>query len=254
MIVQYASDLHLEFSQNSKFLQANPLPVKGKILLLAGDISYIGDKRLHKNPFWDWAADNFEQTYIVPGNHEYYGGYELADTLNSFTEDIRANVSYRNNQSLMIGDTELFFTTLWSPVPPDKIWGVEMGMADCQRIIYNGKKFSAANYTGIHARCLLYLQDAIQQSKATKKTVVSHHVPTELCNWEKYKNSPLNTAFVVELHDFIYDNPIDVWLYGHSHANMPEIDINGTRMLCNQLGYVHHGEHASFNPNAYFEI
>ena len=58
MKIQYASDLHLEFSQNSKYLKENRLSVKGDILLLAGDISYIGDRRLNKNPFWDWAADN----------------------------------------------------------------------------------------------------------------------------------------------------------------------------------------------------
>jgi hypothetical protein len=64
----------------------------------------------------------------------------------------------------------------------------------------------------------------------------------------------LNRAFVVELHDFIFDNEIDFWLYGHSHANVNEVDINGTKMLCNQLGYVHHGEHASFNPEVFFEV
>jgi len=27
-----------------------------------------------------------------------------------------------------------------------------------------------------------------------------------------------------------------------------------TIMLCNQLGYVHHEEHITFNPQAYFEM
>lgn len=56
MKIQYASDLHLEFSQNSKYLKENRLSVKGDILLLAGDISYIGDRRLNKNPFWDCVS------------------------------------------------------------------------------------------------------------------------------------------------------------------------------------------------------
>ena len=70
--------------------------------------------------------------------------------------------------------------------------------------------------------------------------MVSHHVPTALCMAEEFKNSRINGAFVAELHDFIYDNRIDYWIYGHSHRNVPEIGINGTKMLCNQLGYVHH--------------
>lgn len=38
MIIQYASDLHLEFSQNRDFVKANPISTQADILLLAGDI------------------------------------------------------------------------------------------------------------------------------------------------------------------------------------------------------------------------
>jgi hypothetical protein len=45
MKIQYASDLHLEFSDNYSYLKCNPLKPVGDILVLAGDIGYLNDHR-----------------------------------------------------------------------------------------------------------------------------------------------------------------------------------------------------------------
>ena len=78
MRIQYASDLHLEFEENTNFLMTNPLKVTGEILILAGDIHVIGTENWIENPFWDWASKNYKQVIVTYGNHEYYNSCDLS--------------------------------------------------------------------------------------------------------------------------------------------------------------------------------
>ena len=115
MIIQYASDLHLEFSENRGLLeQGGGIVPAGDVLVLAGDVSYLGDPKMMMLPFFDWCAEHYRQTFIVPGNHEFYHGYDIAKTMVEFEYGYRENVRYLNNTSIVLADVELFFTTLWT--------------------------------------------------------------------------------------------------------------------------------------------
>ena len=47
---------------------------------------------------------------------------------------------------------------------------------------------------------------------------------------------------------------IDYWIYGHSHTNI-DAEIEGTKIMSNQLGYIAHGEQNNgFRNNKYISI
>lgn len=87
---------------------------------------------------------------LISGNHEYYSGYDLADTLNDYEYYLRDNVRYVNNKSVCLRDMEIFFSTLWSPIKEEEILSVQMGLTDCHRIIYKGRHFTSQDYKEVH--------------------------------------------------------------------------------------------------------
>ena len=201
------------------------------------------------NEFFDWLADNYEQVYIVPGNHEYYHGYELRDTLTNFELMVRDNVRYLNNKSVIIGDTELFFTALWSKVPNAYIADIENGMMDTRLICYKNSLLFAGEFNELHRICAGWLKDAVESSTARHKVVITHHCPTFTPSFNGYPGSRLNCGFLVDMDDFIAGHDIDAWIYGHTHYNGGSgTVIGGTPLFTNQMGYVEQGEAKGFDP------
>jgi predicted phosphohydrolase len=245
MKIQYCSDLHLEFPENKEFLKLNPLQPKADILLLGGDILPFYRMNKH-NDFFDYVSDNFEFTYWIPGNHEYYH-FDLAKKTGTLNEKIRSNVFLVNNISVEHDDINLIFSTLWTNIRPAYELQIERRLNDFHYIKYNNNRFSTIQYNHLYQESFDFLQHAQHRYNKPKTIVLTHHVPTFLNYPEKYKGDALNDAFAVELFDFIERSNIDYWIYGHHHANIPEYSIGKTKMLTNQLGYVKYGEHKYFD-------
>lgn len=252
MVIQYASDLHLEFTQNREFMKATPLQPKGDVLLLAGDIVPFAVMNKHTD-FFKYVSDHFKTTYWIPGNHEYYY-YDAAKKCGTINEKIRDNVFLVNNTSVKHENIQFIFSTLWSKIRPEHQWEVEKGMSDFQVIKYNGYRFSSEHFNQLHEESLLFIQQELKQNNTEKSVIVSHHVPTFLNYPEQYKGDALNDAFAVELFDMIENSNINYWIYGHHHQNTPDFKIGNTQMLTNQLGYVQYNEHSLFNTNKTIEL
>ena len=253
MKIQYASDLHLEFHDNSRFLRDHPLVPAGDILILAGDIGYLNDDNYSKHPFWNWVSDNFSQTYVIIGNHELYKYTDLAKIPNGLVLPVRSNINLYYNDVVHMGETEIIFSTLWARISEKDAYHTERGVTDFHRILYNNKLLTWEKFNEEHDKCFAFIKENVVSSKAKQIIVVSHHVPSFQLSSPDFAGSPINGAFTVELEEYIKASLISYWIYGHSHRNIDK-QIGNTQCVSNQLGYVFHNEHLTFNPAKIIEM
>lgn len=253
MRIQYCSDLHLEFSENWRWLQQKPLLSQAEILLIAGDTYYLGEN-FAQHPFFDIVSEAFEQVFLIPGNHEFYRGFDINLCLQESVKlEIRPNVHLVNNIALTIEDVEFIFTTLWSKIVhhPGPIMN---SLNDFHLIYLNDRKLSLNGYNSLFEYAYTFLQKTLGEKKRAHRIVVTHHLPSELCNVKEFHGSQLNEAFCVELTNFIETTDVDYWIYAHSHRNKKSFQIGNTTMLTNQLGYVRYAENYNFNREAVLHL
>src|SRR5262249_36911981 len=148
----------------------------------------------------------------------------------------------------------LVLSTLWSRISPYNEWEIQRSIADFSAIKYRGGKFTAQRFSLLHEESLVFLKNAVQAGGVEPIVVVTHHVPSLMNYPQIYTESALTDAFAVELFDFIMDTGPVYWLYGHHHVNTPDFNIGKTRMVTNQLGYVHYNEHGLFKRGAVIEV
>lgn len=252
MSIQYCSDLHLEFDNNSKHLNKYPLIPSAEILLLGGDIVPFAQMN-HFAAFFDWVSENFRAAYWIPGNHEYYHS-DINERSGTLNETIRNNVFLVNNVTIDLGVTDLICSTLWSHIDTVNEWQIRRAMSDFHVIADGGGKLTIDRFNQLHAESVQFVQKALAASKNQRKVVLTHHVPTFINYPPKYKNDVLNEAFATELHDLIQTMAPDCWIFGHTHYNTPAFKIGNTQILTNQFGYVKYGEHNTFVRDRVIEL
>jgi len=252
MILQYASDLHLEFPENYDYLMRSRIQPQGDIMILAGDI--VTFSQLQKRmDFFNYLSDNFEQVYWLPGNHEYYYG-DISRCQGSVSEKIKDNISLVNNVKISVADSDLIFSTMWSNISLQNERQIRDCISDFYVIRNHGNIFTPVDFTSLHKQSVAFIEDELSRQTRQNKIVVTHHVPTLFNYPVRFLGSTLNEAFAVELSEMIEKYKPAYWVYGHHHENVPAFKINQTTMLTNQLGYVRKKEHAGYSACKIFEI
>ena len=256
MKIQFASDLHLEFFDNSKYLKYNPLKPVGDILVLAGDIDCLNRDYFFNNSFWDYVSDNFKEVIVVAGNHEFYKSYDLANIRDGKICSVRKNVNYYYNSLLNIGDVRLIVSPLWSYIPVEQANIVKNGVSDFHRISYNGSMLTVDKFNHEHELCLNFIKNSVTESakyQTSSIVVATHHVPSFELSSTDHAGSRISGAFTSELSNYIETSQIDYWIYGHSHRNIDKV-IGNTKCVSNQLGYIFYNEHLSFDNAKIIEV
>ena len=149
MKIQFASDIHLELSDNSRFIKSETFEVTGDVLVFAGDTGYLRDRTLPNLKFWKWASANYREVLLVPGNHEFYGNGDVLAYGDSWSREILPNVHYHQNKVVRIDNVDFILSTLWSHIRPEDEYLVHRGMNDFRQILYNGRRFTSSQSKSI---------------------------------------------------------------------------------------------------------
>jgi predicted phosphodiesterase len=232
MKLRYISDIHLEFIKPNKLktILQKITQKDDEILILAGDIGNPYSENYDN--FMKHVNENFTKTFVIAGNHEYYGNYLMEDTekhLEKYFQQHK-NISFLDNKIEKYNGINFLGTTLWSNISKP-----EYEIND----VYNIPNFDYKKYNKLNKKCIDFMETAIQDD--AKYVIITHHQPSQSLIHEKYKTakmSPYNQWFYCDMDEFIKQNnhKILAWIYGHTHTPLTTYMYN-VPMCCNPIGY-----------------
>jgi len=263
--IQILSDLHNEFLRGRA---PNPLfkwkgrieSVDADVIILAGDID-VGTKGI------EWAVQESERLetpiIYVPGNHEYYHHdiHDLKNELINIAKD--TNVFLFNPGVAIFDDVRFIGATLWTDYKsyadlPQSFNMNQLSNSLRDHSIISIKEdgvnrfFMPGDALLLHAQELDWIITELKKPIEGKTIVVTHHGPHNICQHKSYPLSPISTGFHSDLSHVICNNPIDAWIYGHTHSNL-DAQISNTRIISNQAGYPNENVQ-DFDPGYFIEI
>lgn len=257
-IIQYASDLHLEFYKSIDFTTI--LKPSAKFLALAGDICPPSHHLFAD--FMKYVANKWDHIYYVPGNHEYYTThiskwrYKTPQTMSEIYTQIQNLIKpYPNIHLLGVSkngtistlshydakdNTVIIGSTLWSFIPEHDMGFIHSNMNDYKYIaIDNSTALHPFDMNNMHILEYNALNNEINKwidcGDDISICVITHYVPSYSLITPKYHSSPLNSGFASKSDALILPR-VNTWIYGHTHDSSDKI-FNKTLCVANTRGY-----------------
>lgn len=227
MIIQVISDVHLEHRD-----MLPDLPVKGDILILAGDIGKPGIPLL--DTFLNYVSSNWSHIIYVPGNHEYY----LGPAKENIDQDLRNQVSkfkniyYLDRDIKIIDGVRFLGCCLWSTPK------VTSGLNDFYCIRGgDGLPISSVTMSKWNQCDIQWLNENLQSGDV----VITHFMPLktkDLINSghpSKFQSDGLMDSYFGNNLRYLVEQA-DYWISGHTHQQF-DVNIGNCRWMCNPMGY-----------------
>ncbi|SFK54203.1 metallophosphoesterase [Methylophaga sulfidovorans] len=253
MKLQLFSDLHLETVSSANY---SLRVMDSDAIILAGDI-HIGLFGI------DWAAEIAEKhqkpVIYIAGNHEYYRReyYKLTQELREFADSVD-NLYFLEKNSIELLGVRLLGTTLWTNYRAEygdsekkKYQQYAAQITDHRLIKFRDKLFTPEDAFQLHLESIRWLSDELDKPFDGKTIVITHHAPSLKCVHPYYGMDNISPAFISDLEDYVLK--VDLWCYGHTHANL-DMRIGNCRLVSNQRGYREERLPVKFDSSLVIEV
>ena len=241
MIIQIASDLHLEALEPAHLPgpEAFRPAADRDVLVLAGD---IGTGTLARE-FIERELKRSPVVY-VPGNHEYYGSSPRAAIEADWRRLAGAhdNLHYLLAEGVEIGGIRFWgapwYSDLWGGYErlcSDDPWRVaqfQKYVLDFHRRCNGGGEWTLSKHVAAHIE-----QTGLLARQAGRvDVVITHWPPTLEAIHPKFEGDEMNPYFINDREDLVRAIGAKLWISGHTHEAF-DYHIGTTRCIGNPTGY-----------------
>jgi Icc-related predicted phosphoesterase len=247
MLLRPFTDLHCEFwpCREIRRVLTSVVPAlpadKKTVALISGDLGMAHRKSTWLTPLSVFAKQ-FMAVVWVAGNHFFYHNdffgrtEELKDMVS-----LPHNVHFLENESVEIEGTIFIGATMWTDFEgsdPLKMQNAQQEMNDFLIVKKaTGGVLLPKDTVDAFYNAKTYIFDSIRQAGANKTVVVTHHGISPLSISDRYRGHSLNSAFITDLSEDIYNCGPNLWVHGHVHDSF-DYKLGKTRVIVNPFGYV----------------